>query len=134
MEVTEERIRNSRKTQDILHLLEENGIDEVHIKCQKCGRHGSSIFRGYFDADPPYIGICEDQIETDTELENVLCHELTHYLDYERGNKLDNGSDVLRSEIHASYYGDCYEDKDRVSWKRKGCILNTALHNTEVSL
>ena len=38
------------------------------------------------------------------------------------------------SEMHASYYGECYEDTEKVSLKRRGCIINTALHNTRVSL
>ena len=38
----------------------------------------------------------------------------------------------MTSEFHASYYGDCYDPKDKVSLKRKSCIVNSGRNNTRV--
>ena len=39
----------------------------------------------------------------------------------------------MTSEFHASYYGDCYDPADKVSLKRKSCIVNSGRNNTRVS-
>ena len=53
--------------------------------------------KGFFSDSPPRVTICIDHIDGEAELETVFAHELTHLVDYLRGNEMETREDLLLS-------------------------------------
>ena len=63
------------------------------------------FMKGFFSTNPTKITLCNDTIESQTEvhilfvqmmqMETVLIHELTHLLDYSRGNEMNTAEEIL---------------------------------------
>ena len=102
---------------------------EVPAKTKNNRVEESRRLKGFFSDSPPRVTICIDHIDGEAELETVFAHELTHLVDYLRGNEMETREDLLLSEFHASYYAECYNASPLV---RKSCIIHTGLANTKV--
>lgn len=70
---------------------------EVPAKIKNNRIEENRRLKGFFSDSPPQVTICIDHIDGEAELETVFAHELTHLVDYLRGNEMETREDLLLS-------------------------------------
>merc|ERR1719192_2133728 len=136
-------LRKNKVVQKILSKIESTNFNfrESCISCEHC----PDGLRGGLTTAPEIL-LCENMLKTQSDVEQVLSHELVHFLDHLKGTKWDNVHELARSEVRAAkfslechseasqFYEGCLEQPHlcSISEQFKKCVKNRAIDSVKM--